>query len=77
MSSKNSDQTTKEYVILRGKKYFVHNKELNLSGITNFKISEIKGLDELTDLEALYLKGNSIKKIEGLDNLTSLKYLNL
>ena len=40
-------------------------------------IKEIKGLDTLTDLEELFLEGNSITEIKGLEKLKNLKVLNL
>jgi len=55
----------------------VKNKELNLAGRGFRKISQIKGLEKLDNLEKLVLSNNEITKIEGLENLTSLKYLYL
>jgi len=40
-------------------------------------IKEIKGLDTLTNLEELYLVGNSITEIKGLEKLKKLKILDL
>ena len=40
-------------------------------------IKEIKGLDKLTNLEDLFLEGNSITEIKGLEKLKNLKILNL
>jgi len=71
------DKNSREYVVIRGEKYFVQDNKLDLTGTTNFNISEIEGLGELKNLEELYLKGNGIEKIENLEGLTNLKYLNL
>ena len=71
------DKNSREYVVIRGEKYFVQDNKLDLTGTTNFKISEIEGLGKLKNLEELYLKGNGIKKIENLEGLTNLKFLNL
>jgi Leucine-rich repeat (LRR) protein len=40
-------------------------------------IKEIKGLDTLTNLEELFLEGNSITEIKGLEKLKNLNVLNL
>ena len=70
------DENSREYVVIRGEKYFVQDNKLDLTGTTNFDISEIDGLGELKNLEVLSLKGNSIKKIENLESLTNLKKKN-
>jgi len=68
-------------VEIRGKEYRVKKKKglltLNLSqkGITD--MLEIKGLEKLTDLEALNLRYNKITEIKGIDSLTQLKILNI
>ena len=33
------DENSEEYVVIRGRRYFVHNNELDLTGNTNFNIS--------------------------------------
>jgi hypothetical protein len=38
-----TDENAEEYVVIRGIKYYVHDKELDLTSTTNFKISEVKG----------------------------------
>ena len=45
--------------------------------ISNNKISQIQGLESLSNLTKLSLNYNLIKKIEQLDNLTSLVKLNM
>ena len=40
-------------------------------------ITRIEGLDQLAELENLFLQNNMIKKIEGLDKLKNLRVLNL
>jgi len=45
--------------------------------ICNNRINEIKGLDNLTNLEFLDLSYNQISEIKGLDNLKNLKFLDL
>ncbi len=48
--------------------------ELDLS---NNRISEIKGLENLNNLKKIYLKNNYIESIEGLDELNSLEFIDL
>ena len=50
---------------------------LNLHNIGISDISEIEGLDKLTNLQALWFSGNQITEIMGLDKLTSLQILYL
>ena len=45
--------------------------------MSNNNITEIKGLDNLVNLNRLYLNCNQINEIKGLDNLTKLYYLKL
>ena len=67
----------KHFVKVKGKKikalyWGVYKGELYLEGKGIEKISEIEGLDTLTDLQYLLLSENQIKEIDGLDTLTSL-----
>ena len=50
---------------------------LDLSGIWTKSITEIKGLETLTDLQILKLSNNQISEIKGLENLTNLRDLDL
>ena len=59
MMVENSD----DYVLIRGEKYYTRDNKLDLTTITNFSLSEIEGLENLKNLEVLYLKGNDIKGI--------------
>ena len=45
--------------------------------LTNTSITELKGLDNLTQLQTLYLDGTNITELKGLDNLTQLQSLYL
>jgi len=72
----------KKYKVKTGKKkrkgvpeHIVTSLNLSRKKITD--ISEIKGLENLTQLEWLYLEKNSISEINGLENLTQLEWLNL
>lgn len=79
------------FVILEGKKYFVntlyskdisyekdiHGTFLDLRGLHISRITDIEGLNELSELKMLDLSSNDITKIEGLDKLTDLKRLDL
>ncbi|MGV9173306.1 MAG: leucine-rich repeat domain-containing protein [Promethearchaeia archaeon] len=56
---------------------FVHNNKLDLSNQGIRTISQIQGLNKLSNLRELNLSYNHIKEIKGLDNLQSLKKLNL
>jgi len=71
------DENSKEYVIIRGEKYYVQNNTLDLTSTTDIVLSEVEALEELVKLEVLFLNSNSIFKIENLENLTNLKFLNL
>ena len=53
------DENSKEYVVICGKKYFVHNNTLDPNSIP-CKFTEIEGLTKLTNLEVLYYEGNHI-----------------
>lgn len=65
-----------------GKEYKVTKNEsgassLNLSGLDIKDITQVKGLDSLTQLQVLNLSRNKIIEIKGLDNLTNLVDLQL
>ena len=66
-----------EFVTVKGKKYYVKDGTLNLSELRITDIDEIKGLENLTNLQELYLCENFITEIKGLENFTSLKELDL
>ena len=59
------------------KKFVGGGFQLNLSGKKITDISQIKGLDQLTDLIILDLSYNNISEINGLDSLHDLKKLDL
>ncbi len=73
--------TDKLIVEYGGKEYQVKKREglltLKLSNKGIKDISEIKGLDFLTELEVLKLDRNELTEIKGLDALKSLKKLDL
>ncbi len=71
------DENSNEYVVIRGKNYYVQNNTLDLTIKTDIVLSEVERLEDLVNLEVLSLKGNSIDKIENLENLTNLKSLDL
>lgn len=62
-----------------GKTYYVGKKKnrkiLDLSKLSISDITEVKGLNDLYDLEILIFSNNNISEIKGLDNLTELKDL--
>ncbi len=66
----------------KGKVYKVKKRKdgnllLNLYKKKIDDITEIKGLEDLKNLETLYLENNNISEIKGLENLKNLTYLNL
>lgn len=64
--------------IIHGKKeFFVELNELDLSKRKIRNISDIKGLERLTNLTRLDLSDNKISEIENLDKLKKLQYLYL
>jgi internalin A len=65
----------KDFVKVKGKKHFVAYGQLYLAneGITD--ISEIDGLEHLTNFQELNLSNNQIKEIKGLEHLTQLQWL--
>ena len=67
----------KDFVTVKGKKYYVEDNKLSLrhEGITD--ISEIEGLKNLNNLKELDLSWNKIKQIKGLEQLTNLQKLDL
>jgi len=60
---------------IKGLKDLKFIKTVNLD--SNLYITEIKHLENLKDLTALYLSKNNISEIKGLDTLTELKFLDL
>jgi internalin A len=64
------------FVTFRGIKYYVLNNELNFKSFGINDITEIEGLEALSNLKKLDLSHNKIKKIEGLEHLINLKELN-
>lgn len=68
---------TIEYIDFRGKIFFPFGTypTINLSSSNIDKISKVKGLGNLINLNKLYLNFNRITEIEGLDNLINLKSL--
>ena len=64
--TKNQESLNKNYIECRKK--LENNRDY---------IREIKGLDTLTNLEELFLVGNSILEIRGLENLKKLRLLDL
>lgn len=63
--------------------YFVFCERFNVSTVDRMldlafnRITEIKGLDTLVNLEKLFLSSNKISKVENLENLKSLELLEL
>jgi len=70
---------TEDFILYRGKKYYLENNSLFLSPkIKITSIEEIERLDQFTDcLEKLNLCNNKLTKIEGLEQFTKLKSLDL
>jgi hypothetical protein len=65
-------------ISVRGKKYQVEiSGTLDLTNQDITKITEIEGLESLTELQELNLDANQIIEIEGLKSLTNLKTLHL
>lgn len=62
---------------VKGKKYYVKGGKLDLSEKEITDIAEIKGLDNLTNLQELDLSFNMITEIKGLEKLKDLKKLDL
>ncbi len=67
----------KEHVAVHNKVYLVKHNILNLNNLGITSISEIEGLEKLTNLTELSLSGNKISEIQGLEHLTKLKVLDL
>jgi Leucine-rich repeat (LRR) protein len=65
-----------EFVTVIGKKYYVdEDGKLDLSEIKIAYIAEIAGLDQLTNLQTLWLEANQIEEIKGLERLSNLQTL--
>jgi hypothetical protein len=64
-----------EFITIRGEKYHVWNDKLDLSELKISDITEIEGLETLTNLQVLELHSNQIDEIKGLENLINLKKL--
>ena len=62
-------------VTYKGEEFIVRGNRLSLKRKGISDITEIEGLDNLTNLEKLTLKSNNISEIKGLENLTNLKWL--
>ncbi|KAJ2671962.1 Protein phosphatase 1 regulatory subunit 7, partial [Coemansia sp. RSA 1085] len=52
-------------------------KKLRVLSIQSNRIVKIEGLDELTNLEELYLSHNGIQQVEGLDSNSKLTILDI
>lgn len=66
-----------DFVTIRGRKYHVKNCTLDLNTIGIKDITEIEGLENLTNLKELNLQYNQIREIKGLESLINLQKLNL
>ena len=62
-----------EYVEYKGKKYTISSVgKLYLYGLKIRDITEIKGLENLSNLKEIVINNNEISEIKGLDNLKNL-----
>ena len=61
-----TDKKSEEYVVIHGKKYFIHSNKLDLTDVY-CSLSEIEGLSDIYNLEVLLLQNNNIHKIENLE----------
>ncbi len=66
-----------ESVLVYGKKFYIWNKALDLTNFSIGSFDEIKRLESLTDLEAIFLRKNNIREIKNLENQQKLKILDL
>lgn len=66
-----------DFVTVRGKNYYVKKGKLEIRFKKLADISEINGLEQLTNLQELVLDHNKIKEIKGLHALTQLRKLDL
>ena len=66
-----TQQSDKESLLFKGKRFFVENGVLDLNSQLIYDISEIENLDTLKNLESLVLSGNKISEIDGLEPLTN------
>lgn len=66
-----------DYVEYNGKRFDVRNNSLSLRDQGIIDITDIKGLDRLTNLISINLEDNKIEKIQALDTLINLENLYL
>ena len=69
---------TTDFVTIKGEKIYIDENgvlDIHNKGITD--ITEITGLENLTNLKILNLWGNQIEEIKGLENLTNLQEIYL
>jgi len=67
----------KNFVTVRRRNYYVKKGKLEIRFKKINAISEIEGLEQLTNLQELVLDHNKIKEIKGLNALTQLRQLDL
>ncbi len=65
----------KEYVEYGEKFYFIDNNKLHLSSLGIFDLNDVKGFENISDIEFLNLTDNPIEEINNLHNLKNLKTL--
>jgi len=65
------------FVKVKGNTYHVKDNTLDLRNLGIIDITEIEGLDKLTTLKVLILRGNQIEEIKGLEHLINLQELDL
>jgi len=61
------------FVVLKGEKYYVKNGMLDLSRKEITALTEIEGLESLTNLQELTLSWNQIEAIKGLEKISGLQ----
>jgi hypothetical protein len=66
-----------EFVMVKGKPFYVLDHRLSLTKLGIADIYEINGLQNLNHLEYLDLRNNQITEVKGLEHLINLKELNL
>lgn len=67
----------KDSITYQGIPYHAENEALVLQNLGITRITDLKGLKYLNEVEILDLRENQIEKLEGLENLTRLKELRL